>query len=116
MVIDDRGLFPEADAAEFAQFGELLRQAFGTPIASISQMHGNSCRLALPEGSNVKYLVMMEDISQGERVLAFTVNGSIAGKCVGHKRIIALPPDTQEVILEITQAKAEPVMRCIAVY
>ena len=73
-------------------------------------------RLALPEGSEAKYLVMMEDISQGERVLGFTVNGRFTGKCIGHKRIITLPPGAKEVALEITQAKAEPVLRSIAVY
>jgi len=52
----------------------------------------------------------------GERVLGFTVNGRFTGKCIGHKRMIALPPDTREIVLEITQAKAEPVLRNIAVY
>ena len=122
MVIDDRGLFPEADAAVFAQFGELVQQAFGTPIAALEQDDLSALpdkyhyRLPLPEGSEANYLVLMEDISQGERVLGFTVNGSIAGKCIGHKRIIALPQGTKEITLEITQAKAEPLLRSIAVY
>ena len=120
MVIDNRGLFPEADAAEFERFGELIRQEFGTPMASLSQddlrtqADKYTYRLALPEGA--KYLVLMEDISQGERVLEYRVNGTITGKCIGHKRIIALPPDTEEVVLEITEAKAEPALRSIAVY
>jgi len=115
MVIDDRGLFPEADAAVFARFGGMVRQAFGAPIASISG-HGYSYRLALPEGATPKYLVMAEDVAQGERVLGYTVNRKIKGKCIGHKRILQLPPGTREVALEITRAKAGPVMRSIAVY
>jgi len=116
MVIDDRGLFPEADAAVFTQFGALVELAFGTPIASISNRHDYRFHLTLPEGSNAKYLVLMEDIAQGERVLGFTVNGSVTGKCIGHKRIVALPPGAQEVVLEITKAKDEPLLRCVAVY
>ena len=112
MVIDDRGLFPEADAAVFAEFGGMVRQAFGRPIAQ-TQRQGYQYRLALP--SEGKYLVLMEDISQGERVLEFMVNG-IAGRCIGHKKIIGLPAGTREIVLEITQAKAEPVMRSVAVY
>ena len=122
MVIDDRGLFPEADAAVFAQFGELVQQAFGAPVASLSQDELRALpdkyhyRLPLPEGAAPKYLVLMEDISQGERVLGFTVNGTATGKCIGHKRIIELPPDVREVALVITQAKDEPVLRSVAVF
>ena len=119
MVVDDRGLFPEADAAVFTRFGEMTNQAFGTPIASIENGHGYHYRLALPEGTAPNYLVLMEDISQGERVLGFTVNSGIKeikGKCIGHKKIIALPRDAREIALKITRAKTEPMLRSIAVY
>jgi alpha-L-fucosidase len=122
MVINDRGLFPEADAAVFAQFGALVKQAFQTPIAALSQDELHTApdkyryRLPLPEGGAPHYLVLMEDISQGERILEYRINGAITGKCVGHKRIIALPAGTKEIVLEITEAKAEPVLRSIAVY
>jgi len=116
MVIDDRGLFPETDAAAFSAFGVKLERAFGTPMACLEQVRGHRHHLVLPEGAQATYLVMMEDISQGERVQGFTVNGKINGKCIGHKRIIALPPNMKEIALEITQARDEPVLRKIAVY
>jgi len=122
MVIDDRGLFPEADAAVFKQFGDRVRQAFGTPIACLAQADLREMpdkynyHLPLPPGSSPKYLVMAEDIAQGERVMGYTVNGSITGKCIGHKRIAALPRDTKAIALEILAAKAEPVLKSIAVY
>ena len=125
MVIDDRGLVPDADAAVFAQFGELLRQAFEKPAASLEREELRSpsdpyeYRLALPEGALPRYLVMEEDIAYGERVQGYKVMAggkTIKGKCVGHKRILALPQDAKEVVLKITQAKAEPVLRSLAVY
>jgi len=115
MGIDARGLFPAADAAAFARFGALVKQAFARPMASLEQQRGYRYRLQLPEGAAPKHLVMLEDISQGERVREFTVNGRVRGKCVGHKRILPIPRDTKEIVLEITRAKAEPMMS-IAVY
>ena len=125
MVIDDRGLVPEADAAVFAQFGDLLRQAFDAPIASLARDDLRSApdpyeyRLALPENAAPRYLVMEEDIAYGERVQGYKViagGKTMKGKCIGHKRILALPPAATEVVLEITRAKAEPVLRGLAVY
>jgi alpha-L-fucosidase len=122
MVIDDRGLVPEADAAIFAEFGERVKQAFGSPVASISQGELSGAKdkysynLKMPAEVAPKYLVLAEDIAHGERVLGFTVNGNISGKCISHKRIIELPPGTDEITLKITEAKAEPMMKIIAVY
>ena len=114
MGIDDRGLFPVADAAAFAGFGKMVEQAFGKPVASLENVHGYHYRLPLP--SVGKYLVLAEDISLGERVLAFQINGTVAGRCIGHKRIIELPGGANEIVLDITGAKAEPVMRRIEIY
>jgi len=125
MVIDNRGLVPDADAAVFAQFGELLRQTFHEPLASLdgealrSSSDPYEYRLPLPEDAAPRYLVMEEDIAHGERVQGYKVMAggkTIKGKCIGHKRILALPQDTKEVILKITQAKDEPVLRSLAVY
>jgi alpha-L-fucosidase len=120
--LDNRGLVPDKDAAVFAEFGEKVRKAFEKPVAELTQadLAGASdkynYRLAVPENAKPEYLVLMEDISKGERVLGFTVNGSISAKCIGHKRIIKLPSDTAEIVLEITKAKTKPMLRQIAVY
>jgi len=122
MVIDDRGLVPDADAATFAAFGEKVRQAFGKPVAALTRTELDGApgkyhyNLKPPAESDAKYLVMAEDIAHGERVLGYTVNGAITGKCIAHKKIIPLPPGTKEITIEITDAKAEPVMRSIEVY
>jgi len=125
MVIDNRGLVPDADAAVFARFGDRMANTFGAPVASLepddlrSAPDAHKYRLALPENASPRYLVMEEDIAFGERVQGYRVMAggkTIKGKCVGHKRILALPPGTKEVVLEITRAKAEPVLKRLAVY
>jgi len=122
MVIDDMGLVPDADSSVFAQFGDLVRGAFSAPIAELSREDLKNApdkyryELNIPGGNTPKYLVLAEDIAYGERVLGYMVNGSISGKCISHKRIIELPPGTAEIVLKITDAKAEPMMKTIAVY
>lgn len=123
MVIDDRGLFPEADAKIFAEFGGMVNDAFDKPIAELTQEELNAAEskyeyvLSLPKGSAPKYLMIMEDIAYGERVMGYTVNDGIAaGCCIGHKKIIELSGDTESVTVTITQVKSEPKLRSIAVY
>ena len=125
MVIDNRGLVPDADAAVFARFGDMMAKAFGAPIASLERdgLHAApdpyKVRLALPESASPRYLVMEEDIAFGERVQGYRVMAggkTIKGKCIGHKRILAVPAETKEVVLEITEAKAEPALKNLAVY
>jgi len=117
MVPDNRGLIPEADAATFAAFGEKVREAFAKPLAEADIANASdkyNYRLAVPEGA--KYLVLKEDISKGERVLGYSVNGSITGKCIGHKKIINLPSGLSEITLAITEAKIEPALRSIQIF
>lgn len=122
MVIDDQGRFPEADAKVFAQFGDMVEKAFGAPMAGLdeSALQGAPDKyeytLKLPSGASPRILVLMEDIAYGERVLRYTVNGEITGKCIGHKRIIELPRGAESVVLKIDEAKAEPRLKLIAVY
>lgn len=123
MVIDDRGLFPEADARVFAEFGGMVSEAFGRPIAELTEEELAAAEskheyvLSLPQGASPRYLIMMEDIAYGERVMRYTVNDGIAaGRCIGHKRIIELPVETECVKISITQTKGEPKLRYIAVY
>jgi len=120
--LDNRGLVPDKDASVFAEFGEKIRNAFGNPIVEITHDELQNIsdkynyKLTIPEYSCPQYLVIMEDISKGERVLGFDVKGIFNARCIGHKRIIELPSCTKEIIIEITEAKAEPCLRYIAVY
>lgn len=119
MVIDDRGRFPEKDTQAFADFGKLVREKFSVPVF---EYKGNMDRyeymLPIPDGAKPEYLVIQEDISFGERILGFEINGSYTGKAIGHKRIIPLDQVSYKdsICFKITESKAEPVMRSIGIY
>jgi alpha-L-fucosidase len=99
MVIDPRGLVPEADQHQFEQFGDRMRQILSEPVAKATGS-GDSLSLALPVGSAPTMLVIGEDIAQGERVRRFEVEALMdgtwtkiwAGTVVGHHRIERFEP------------------------
>lgn len=116
VVIDDRGLVPDADVRRIAEFGDEIRREYGNPAEDISGK-GNSLTLKLHEPMTIDRIILQEDISKGERVLAYKVSGFHDGKWIdlcegtniGHKRIQKFSPQTlTKVKLEVTQAKAKP--------
>ena len=74
------------------------------------------CTLTVTGEKDAKYLVVMEDITQGERILQFSLGCGIKGHCVGHKRIIELPKGTREVSFTIEESKDTPALRSICLY
>ena len=117
MAIDSRGLCPQADAAALRGLGDLVSKAFGTPLAEYEgDLHLNRYSLSVPSGKSARYLVVMEDISQGERVLSFSLDCGISGHCIGHKRIIELPEGTTEVTFTIEESKDCPSLRGLWLY
>jgi alpha-L-fucosidase len=117
MVIDNHGLFPKADADAMLRFGEMVSEAFGTPLSQYTgDMHQTEYKLSVTGEKDAKYLVVMEDITQGERVLKFRLDCGIEGHCVGHKRIVELPEGTREVTFTIEESKDTPALRSICLY
>lgn len=124
IVVDDRGLVPEADAARVAAFGEEIRKRFGRPLRTVTGA-GYEFTIDLPASAVIDRAVLQEDISKGERVLAYVLKGKTGGRWVtlaagsniGHKRIECFEPQRLEAVrLEITGAKAEPQLASVAVY
>ena len=121
MVITPDGEFPESDATVFAEAGKKIRETFATPIATSS-----TGTVTIPANTvSPKYIVLKEDISQGERVTGYTVRAYDAcgeeifihsGKVIAHKRILSIPAETVKVILEITSCRAEPKLLPIEIY
>ena len=116
MVIDPRGLVPEADERRFAEFGERMKQIFSNRVASAAG-NGNAITLPLPKGSAPNMLVLMEDIAQGERVRKFVVEARMdnewvpvwGGTCIGHKKIERFEPmAATELRLTVVESVAEP--------
>lgn len=128
MGIDKHGRFPDKDAKAFADFGKLLENSFHTPLCECETKPGQSeYLLPLPPGRIARYFVAQEDITQGERVLRFSLHhrrrgsGELRtlyhGNIISHKRIILLKRvKGGELLLRIEEAKAEPQMRKVAVY
>ncbi len=108
------------DEEQLTAFGKLLKETFGTPLAikETPESIDNCVTLKIPE--KAKYLVLREDISEGQRIRGYRVlvNGAevYAGECVGHKRIIPLDLPVGDVTVQITHATENWHLRDVAVY
>ncbi len=124
MVIDPRGLVPDADQRRFAEFGSRLKELFSTPLGETAGT-GKVLSLAVPDDRPANMLVLMEDIANGERIREFTVEARIAdnwvnlykGRCIGHKRIVRFNPTAApEFRLTVSKCSHEPQIREFGVY
>jgi alpha-L-fucosidase len=129
MVIDDRGLVPDEDVRQFTWFGELKDKAFGEQnLLGESSGSGDGLTLEIETGRAVSYIVLMEDIFQGERVLEYKILGLegsewrelFVGSAVGHKRIHCMkypkPENLSAIKFVCLKSKAGPIIRKMAVY
>ncbi len=99
IVIDDRGLVPEADFERLQEFGETIDQKFSKSLGSISG-EGNELTITFNRPQEVNHVVLKEDIPKGERVREYVIYGKTNkgwellsnGQSIGHKRIEALTP------------------------
>lgn len=124
MVIDPRGLVPEADARRFAEFGARLKRLFADPVAHTAGS-GRELLLPLPAGRAPTLLGLQEDIRQGERVRRFEVDAQTAhgwqtiwrGTCIGHKRLERFAPLAASALrLRILECAAEPQIRAFTAW
>lgn len=124
MVIDRRGLVPDADARCFAAFGRAVRAQFATRLGGTAGT-GPRLDLPLPAPGRVGSLVLMEDIVQGERVRRYRVEGETAagwktlarGTCIGHKRIECLGDvEVRSLSLRVEDSSEPPIIRDFAAY
>lgn len=95
---DRRGLLPEKDAGRLLEFGERLREAYGSPLPfGEPERNGNTVSLKAGDGILANCLILEEDLSEGGVIEEFSVyaypfrHGEricvCSGKTVGHKRI-----------------------------
>ncbi len=124
MVVDDRGLVPDADRRIMKAFGEEISRGFADPIAETSG-RGVSLEIDLGKKSEPSYFAIMEDISQGQRIRKYSVDGYnglfweplARGSSVGHKRIHnVMNMRMSRVRLHIEEAAGEPVIKHFGVY
>lgn len=120
IVVDDRGLVPDADVQRITEFGEAIRERYGSPIAKTSGK-STSITLKLKSKSVVDRVILQEEISEGERVLAWHIEGikpdgsSVQlcdGSNIGHKKISKFPAvELKSLRLVIDSYKAKPHIR-----
>ena len=125
LVVDNQGLVPQPDVDRMAEFGRAIQQRFGRPAA---QTHGRgvSLELVLDRPQRVSQVVLQEDISQGERIRAYELQGRTvgdrwtrlaAGTAVGHKRLERFESvEVAALRLQVTQSRATPLVRTFAAY
>ncbi|HJB98186.1 MAG TPA: alpha-L-fucosidase [Candidatus Acutalibacter pullicola] len=140
------GLFDPRDVQRLREFGELLRREFGTPLpATVEQVpHCPPTQaqytVTFPQPrSDVRYVVLQEDIAQGQRIESFRITGYFAsgrqyvlyqGTCVGNKHICRLQdpfagqnpltidsnPNICQLTVHVTAARDEVHMKNIQVF
>lgn len=90
---NDKGLLPQEDVARIKEFGDEIRSRFSTPIASAKGT--STINIPFRNATAVNHLVIQEDLTKGELVRKYVVEGKVSGKwirlaegsCIGHKRI-----------------------------
>jgi alpha-L-fucosidase len=124
---DPTGLIPERDAKRSAEFGAELKKRLETPLARM-QGEGTELEVKLPQSAKIDHVVMMEDITQGERVLEYGIEAMDAstqtwrpisnGSAIGHKKIdVVNPPiQTQQLRFRCFKSVLKPVIRTFEVY
>jgi len=114
------GLIPDADFQRYVEFGKEIQKRFSKPIAQTNGI-GNQIELTLPTPQTVNHVIIMEDISQGEKIRAYEIEGLSTeggwrklgdGISVGHKRIQQFDPTViSKIRLRITKSAANPQIR-----
>lgn len=126
MVVDDRGLVPDADVRALEGFGALVRRRF-PPGAPATAGRGAEVEFALHGPLAVDHIDLMENIAHGERVRRWVVEGRTpdgawrelcAGSSVGHRRIerLACALTMDSVRWRCLESVGEPVLRRLAAF
>jgi alpha-L-fucosidase len=124
---DRSGLIPESDVLRAREFGDSIREIYG-PGTSIADVSGKGREFTVQPSAPavIDRVVMMEDISQGERIRAYRLEGLgmdgswtllSEGHAVGHKRIERFEPTRlSSVLLRVTESVGEPILRRLSLH
>jgi alpha-L-fucosidase len=121
---DTTGLIPEADMELYRKFGKEIKRRFDKSIAETAGK-GKEVLLKLPKPTAIDHAIIQEDISMGQRVRHYFIEGLKDGKwtslaagfSVGQKRIEHFEPVTVEAVrLTIDETSYSPVIKRFAVF
>jgi alpha-L-fucosidase len=134
---DTRGRIADADLKSLTGMRAILDRAFTSPAAEArpprkAAAGGRAAMYEVPVGAGRSFDVVMlqEDIRQGQRVEAFTLEVCAAGACrefargstIGYKRLLRFPEvridpaRDASIRLTIGQARGTPAVSAIGVY
>lgn len=118
------GLIHENDAARLRELGTYLRETYRRNLAEEAQVTRgpDTVRLLWPEPVKASRIVLMEDITQSQRVEAFAVfdgGGTeiYSGTVIGYKKIVPLENCvTDRLTIRILSSRMEPRLKFTGVY
>ena len=122
---DNHGLVPEGDIAEYKWIASMIKERFGSPLATAEgKGPGNVLELSFAAPMPVNQVVLQEDIREGHHIRKYIVEGELAeggvktlceGTCIGHKRIQMFAPEAvRKLRLRVTEEKGAPLIRSLA--
>ncbi len=118
------GLVPKEQLQRFREFGGEIQRRFGKSLAETNG-EGAMVELSLGSPKTIDHVMLMEKITEGERVRAYVVEGKVGetwqkiggGTCIGHKRIERISPiQLSAVRVRVTASAATPLIRKLAVF
>ena len=118
------GLIPAAQLQRFREFGKEIQRRFGRSVAE-SAGEGDVVDLRLNRSTKIDHVTLMENISEGERVREYLIEGKVGqewrriggGTCIGHKRIERIHPiEVTAVRIRVISSIGKPLIRKLAVY
>lgn len=121
---DRSGRIPIVDAARAAEFGDEVRRRFGRPVAETNGV-GRELVMSFADPRRIDHVVLQEEVSRGERVRAWRLDGFAWGRwgligqgsAIGHKRILPIQPQGYTMLrLRVTDAAADPIIRRFAAF
>jgi len=122
---DTTGLIPESHVAAYKEFGKEIKRRFDNPIQK-TKGEGNVLELAFSKPTVINHVILQEDLSKGQRVLAFSIEGlnekeqwieMYDGTSIGQKRICLFNPVTlKKIKVSFTNLKAKPHISNFSVY
>ena len=121
---DPNGLMPDPDVTRLKELGQEIKKRFSDPIANTSGK-GTRIYLKLPSSQKFNQLVIQEDIVQGERIRAYTIEALISGQwkeivqgqSIGHKRIHLIDEvEASRLRLVTGKSIAEPIIKRFSIY
>ena len=124
VVIDERGLVPDADIKRMNEFGVKIKKNFEKLLGETSGT-GNEFNIKFQLPKKLKYVVIMEEISKGERILEYKLTGKAdnkwqlisTGSSIGHKRIEVIKEGIfSDIKLEVLKSDGTPEIKSLACY